>query len=451
MKMIKLYLFLFSVFSLSIQSCEKYLNVQSNDKLVVPKSLEDLHGLLDNGGVMNLNLCAKGEKASDNYYIPTVNYNSLSETERLEYIWEDSQYNFPNEWASMYNSVYTSNLVLERLNKLNRYMSNAKDWDQVKGTALFFRATSYLSLVWTYAKAYDASSSQQDLGIILRETSDFNVLSTRSSVEEAYRQIIADLNNALGLLPEESIHALRPNKLAVKGMLARVYLSMRLYDKAFEFADQYLSEKKELLNFNNPAEVNSTANFPFTIFNKETGIYFELKGSIMTNAYANIDSGLYRSYHINDLRRNAYFKSNKNVVNFKGNYSGSSFLFGGIATDEMYLIRAECYARSGRLDKSLDDLNRLLLTRYQSGSFVPFTAGKADEVLNLILEERRKELLFRGLRWIDIKRLNIEGRNIILKRMVDGIVYTLEPNSNLYALPLPADIIRLTGIPQNPR
>ena len=65
-------------------------------------------------------------------------------------------------------------------------------------------------------------------------------------------------------------------------------------------------------------------------------------------------------------------------------------------------------------------------------------------------QERRKELIFRGLRWIDIKRLNLEGANIEQRRFLDGKEYILEPNSNRYALPLPDDIIRLTWMEQNP-
>ena len=64
--------------------------------------------------------------------------------------------------------------------------------------------------------------------------------------------------------------------------------------------------------------------------------------------------------------------------------------------------------------------------------------------------ERRKELTKRGVRWIDIKRVNKEGANIILKRVEDEGVYTLLPDANFYALPIPDDIIKQTGMPQNP-
>ena len=55
----------------------------------------------------------------------------------------------------------------------------------------------------------------------------------------------------------------------------------------------------------------------------------------------------------------------------------------------------------------------------------------------------------RGLRWMDLKRLNKEGANIVLKRVTEDKEYTLLPNSNFYALPIPEDIIQLTGMPRN--
>jgi hypothetical protein len=50
---------------------------------------------------------------------------------------------------------------------------------------------------------------------------------------------------------------------------------------------------------------------------------------------------------------------------------------------------------------------------------------------------------------MDIKRLNKENANIVLVRKIEGQAYTLQPNANYYALPLPADVIKASGIPQN--
>jgi hypothetical protein len=164
------------------------------------------------------------------------------------------------------------------------------------------------------------------------------------------------------------------------------------------------------------------------------------------------DTLLYRSYESNDLRRSAYFKvAADGTTTFKGSYTGSSKLFSGIAMDELYLMRAECNVRMGNLEAGMADLNHLLGYRYKAGTFIPYVIKNKTEALALILKERRKELLYRGLRWMDLKRLNAEGREILITRKLNGQLITLQPNSNAYALPLPEDIIRLTGMQQNPK
>ena len=92
----------------------------------------------------------------------------------------------------------------------------------------------------------------------------------------------------------------------------------------------------------------------------------------------------------------------------------------------------------------------MLQYRFAAGDFVSVEASTAAEALEIILQERRKELVFRGsLRWMDVKRFNKEGANITLQRKVEDVVFTLPPNDNRTALQLPQDIVEITGIPQN--
>ena len=86
-----------------------------------------------------------------------------------------------------------------------------------------------------------------------------------------------------------------------------------------------------------------------------------------------------------------------------------------------------------------------------TGTFTPYPIQSAAEALDTILVERRKELAFRGIRWSDLRRLNKEGWNITLTRNLNGVMYTLPPNSELYTLPIPPDVINSSGIIQNPR
>jgi hypothetical protein len=127
------------------------------------------------------------------------------------------------------------------------------------------------------------------------------------------------------------------------------------------------------------------------------------------------------------------------------------FSFQGLATDEVYLTRAESYARDSDIVSALNDLNALLKSRWKKGSFNPFTATTASQALQLILTERRKELPFRGIRWMDIKRLNKEGAQIKLQRELNGITYEILPNGSRYVFPIPPDVIALSGMPQNSR
>ncbi|MNY42495.1 SusD family protein [compost metagenome] len=127
---------------------------------------------------------------------------------------------------------------------------------------------------------------------------------------------------------------------------------------------------------------------------------------------------------------------------FKGTHSSSiNALFTGLSTAELFLISAESKIRNGDMVGGAADLNKLLKSRWNKKmpfreKVITHTASGLDEVLL----ERRKELLYRGLRWSDIKRLNLEGRNIVLKRIAEGELVTLNPNSPMYQLPLPKDL-----------
>jgi tetratricopeptide (TPR) repeat protein len=338
------------------------------------------------------------------------------------------------------------------INKIERNSQNAVQWDNVKGSAYFYRAFRFLNLIWEYGKAYDDNTSNTDLGIVLRLGSDFNEPSVRADVKTSYERIISDATQAVRYLPNSPQHVMRPSKAAAYGLLARTYLSMRKYDLAYKYADSALQIKNDLLDYNSN-QVDGTSQTPFQLFNKEIIFYSAQSGNHWPKSpfIALIDSTLYHTYSVNDLRRGVFFYENSGYHSFKGNYNVDAFyaLYSGITTDEMYLIRAETNARADRLSEALNDLNTLLVKRWITGTFTSITATNQQNALSIILLERRKELVMRGLRWIDIKRLNKEGENITLKRSVDQN-YILAPNDNKYALPLPRDIIDLTGIPQNP-
>ncbi|HMR82714.1 MAG TPA: RagB/SusD family nutrient uptake outer membrane protein, partial [Niabella sp.] len=445
-------------FITTLSACKKFLDKKQNTSLVTPQTVADLQALLDDADrTMNTGVSPSfGEASSDDLFVPENTLNTLLGWTQYAYRWQPYAYRFPNDWSQAYIPIYNTNYCLEMLLKNERSAANTSEWDNVYGSALFYRAYYFLQLNWIYAKAYDEATASSDPGIVLRLTSDFNVPSERASVENCYKKIIEDVMEASYRLPAYARHVFRPSKAAAYGLLARTYLSMRKYDSAYKYADLCLGIKNELMNYNGDEEIGTiTANNPFKRFNKETIFYAEMGTdglfSLIAPARSRADTVFYESYEDTDLRKKAFFLLASGYYRFKGSYSQSTIPFTGIATDEIYLIRAECSARKGGegIDQAISDMNKLLSHRYTISGFVPLNYTNPALLLDRILEERRKELFFRGIRWSDIKRLNKEGRNIILRRKVGNDIYELKPNANYYALPLPADIIEQAGIKQN--
>ena len=452
---------LYAILSLSVCflfSCKKFLDKKPNSTLVVPSTLSDAQALLDNAATLNQQCTPSfGEASSDEYFLKLSDFNALSLSLRSQYTWLF----YPtigtnNDWAYGYQPVYNANLALDLIKDISETVSNKDAWNNVRGSALFFRSYYFLWLLWDYAKAYDSSTADKDLGIVLRLTSDFNVPSVRASNQRCYQQVIADIKAAIPLLPDYPQHVFRPSKGAAYGLLARCYLSMRDYKDALLYADSCLQLNNQLIDLNGDKDMPSgiSAAYPFKQFNKETVFYTEmnlcLSSLCYTAIHARMDTALYNSFQPNDLRQQAYYsKSSDGYYLFKGSYAGSYYLFSGIATDEMYLTRAECYTRTGEVDKGATDLDSLMCKRYKTGTFQLPSELSPDNLLDTILEERKRELVMRGLRWQDIKRLNKENRNIILYRVENGETYNLQANAEHYALPLPQDLIDVTGLQQN--
>ncbi|RYG54300.1 MAG: RagB/SusD family nutrient uptake outer membrane protein, partial [Chitinophagaceae bacterium] len=395
-----------------------------------------------------------GETSADDYFLLPATIKTLDASIFDWYTWKKTRYVFGKDWNKAYLCVYNANLALELLDKVERNTGNAADWDNVKGSALFYRSFYYLALNVQYGLGFDESSSASDLGIVIRESSDFNQVSVRSSVKTCYQKVVADLEQSLNFLPDNPRHTFRPSKAAAYALLARTGLYLHDYAMALKYADLALKIKSDLMDFNGDTDLNLlTANVPVKRFNKETIFYTEMSTGFDLHApYSGMaDTVLYAAYSINDLRRTAFFRASGKYQIFKGNYTGNAnTMFTGLATDEVYLTRAESKAFLGDVSGAMADLNLLIKKRWRSSvAYVPFTAASVAEALNIIRQERRKELTLRGLRFGDIKRYNKETAGIVLSRLNEGQLYRLEPNSSFYALPLPQDLIERSGIEQN--
>lgn len=441
---------------LSTACMKDYLDIKRDKSQVLPVTLDDYRSIFENQN-MNTGNPILAEIGADDYYILEPQWQALSDPiHKNAYIWADEVFQGASntDWNRAYERILYANFVYEGVSDIEETPTNKALRDEVIGAAYFFRGINFFLLAQLFCKQYDLATSNVDLGLPLRTTSNINVQYQRATLEDTYRQIISDLEKAAILLPHEMSLNTRPYRAAALGILANVHLQIGDYQSAFNFADTAFTMSPTILDYN---EVNRNANFPFPLYgrdNKEIIFYTSMpSAAILNNARINIDSLLYDSYSENDLRKQAFFFVNGGRNVFKGSYSGLTLMFSGLTNPELLLIRAECSARLGNMEDSIEDLNRLLSNRFSQEHFEPIINNiTQNDLLLLILSERRKELIFRGRRWHDLKRFDKEQSLAKpLKRVLDETEYILPINSPKWVWPIPPDVIERGGIEQNER
>jgi hypothetical protein len=114
---------------------------------------------------------------------------------------------------------------------------------------------------------------------------------------------------------------------------------------------------------------------------------------------------------------------------------------------EVILNRAEAYARSGKDSKALDDVN---VIRTRAG--IPtYTAGNLqgyENVIDIVMDERRMELAWEGHRHFDMCRNKMKMDRRYAGAQPFKIVDTANEPHIIY--PIPNNEWTVSGIPQNP-
>ncbi|SFE35142.1 SusD family protein [Chitinophaga sp. CF118] len=446
------------LFCLGFASCKKYVDIKKSSAQSFLETANDCQLLLDNYDLFNTNYPYDGELSADDYYLDDAGYNldRVTIEARTFYTWQSNAIRTSaDEWVGPYNKIYHANLILETLATLS-----GTDINNLKGSALFMRAYALWNLAQLYIKPY-STATEQDPGLPIHLKSDINDVPGRGTIKDTYNRIIADLQEAATLLNITSAISSRPNKAAAYAMLARVYLSMGDYPNALTSANDALQLQKNLLDYNT---IDTNTLTPFVRFNKEV-IFQSVKGKedALDPGYGEGNSAiivpeLINEYADNDLRKALFFKENVSDVDyttplgtyrFTGNYepSVSSAQFNGLAVDELYLIRAEGYARTNNAAAAIADINTLLRSRWTTGTYTDKTTTDTSAALAIVLTERRKELVMRGLRWTDLRRL----KDKTLTRTVNGTTYTLLPADNRYTLLIPQEVITNSKLAQNVR
>lgn len=339
-----------------------------------------------------------------------------------------SQSNSRFFWYISYKIINSVNTVID-LTSDNQNTDAAMS--QMIGENYFLRAFVNFNLLRFYAKPY--SIEPDSPGIILRKTSTEDSQKARSTVRESYEFIISDLIKSIELM-NSSRGPQYASKEAAWAFLSRVYLYMNDDPNTILYADKVINSGK----FNLQTTTGFKTYFANAVSSSETIMLVNFTesdnkgkfGSIASMIYSDGNSGWGEEFASSSLRD----EMSDHPEDVRWSYiqklddgTGEAVLKNGIETyyikkfsgqngdpnlsspvlfrlSEMYLNRAEAFAKSGNVSKALEDVDMIRTNRGLEGALYDGTLPIGKTALDVVLKERRIELAFEGHRTLDVYR-----------------------------------------------
>lgn len=166
------------------------------------------------------------------------------------------------------------------------------------------------------------------------------------------------------------------------------------------------------------------------------------------------------SYDANDLRATTFFQSFTTgydhaltwplLIKYFGNEEFTNYRILHVSMpkvfrlSEQYLIRAEAYVQKGDYGKAGSDITAIRMARYSS--YGGSTAMSKDNAMDIIEQERVKELYMEGFRLNDLKRWH-KGfeRKPQDQSLSNGSSLKVEKDDPLFVWPIPQHEIEAPG------
>lgn len=355
-------------------------------------------------------------------------------------------------WSNSYQAINQINLILEGLPKVEKMTQASKD--AAEGQLKFFRALIYHNLVKIWAYDPNAKIDTYDKGgvpLLLTGTLDFGQVSkpTRAAVADVYKQIYADLTDAIVKLDKTAASRapFNPTKGAAQALFSRVALHNRDYDNVIKYAndaiasgvakfaakDAYVAGWRAAQHPESFYEikyvtaenlgVNESLQTSYTTLvelgnRAKTGGFGDLVPTdalLTAMTIGKVDKAKATFERGTDVRALLYefgtagrgtaevectkFIGKNGAVNLDN--------IPVIRVSEVILNRAEAYAAQNKATEALKDLNQI---RERAGLMAQPATIEAEALKADILTQRRVELAFEGDRWFTLKRL---GRDVV--------------------------------------
>jgi len=331
-------------------------------------------------------------------------------------------------WDHIYHCILQANSIISSIEQLEADGSGA-NFDDIKGQALTARAIMYFDLVRLYGELYSEDKNAWGVPNVTAPL-DASDQPLRATVEENYQQILSDLEAAAPLI-SKSISNGYLNYYVNMAMQARVNLYMGNHAQALSAAEEVINSGEYSLYSNEDwvdswtRQYGSESIFELAILPTEgdlgtssLGFYLRRKAHGSSSAAGWFMASDYFLDRLgedpDDVRWGvmSYDEVSEDHLGASYKYSGSVDLVGDgkstgtavnikvIRLSEIYLIAAEAALESDKT-KAAEYLNAI---RMRSPNLEPATESTVS--IEMILDERSKELFTEGHRFFDMMRLD---------------------------------------------
>ncbi len=345
-------------------------------------------------------------------------------------------------WAEGYEAINMINMMMQA--EFEAPGGVAADYNQIMGEAYALRGLIFFDMVKMYGQHYTFSGGGGHPGVPIVLEPDVTALPSRASVGEVYAQAISDLSTGIGMMNQARDGSFMMTKEAAQAILSRIYLYMEDWSNAASLATTVISSGKYAL-VEGQSYVNQFA------AGASSEAIFEIQNTDTDNTGSNSLGGMYRASGYGD------YLPAKDMLNLMdpadirwGMYATDSNLTGIYAShrvikwptqtntdnipvirlSEVYLNRAEAYARSGNTAGAQADLNMI---RQRGLASAPAVTATGQALLDEIAIERRIELGYEGHRIHDLMRNKMDVNRVD----VSGDVAFMSYPCNFCILPIP--------------
>ncbi|MBB5636424.1 hypothetical protein HDE68_002325 [Pedobacter cryoconitis] len=413
-----------TAFTVIFSACTKQLDLNPKDALGTDVALGTIKGI--NTAILGMyasmrdvdyygrSLYIYGDLSASDVYISKANSNRYLSTFQKNYAANDA--GITSIWTAMYSTIARANNII---NKVDKVEASQAEKDLAKGQAQFVRALGYFDLVRVFAKPYNQGNGSQ-LGVPVVLVSDVSNYPGRNTVAEVYTQIINDLVSAKTLLAATSASdKVTASKYAASALLSRVYLYKGDNANAIAEANTVTGAGYVITPAGSLTTYYATPGAPEDIFTIKF-LPTESQGSDnIGNIYLKPGYGDIRVSpdlvavfdKTNDNRYKLFISPFSNSpAEFQNNkykqQDGAQGMYSPkvLRLSEVILNRAEAENKIGGQDtQALADLNIIKTNR----GLAPVSGLSGAALLQEILLERRRELMFEGQVFFDLMRNGI--------------------------------------------